>query len=89
MSNLPKVRIEIGESAIFTRVYIDGVELHGVTRLWFDSGDIQGGDGPRKAYRDTTRIHLEFLPQELVVDGVAETDLLEMTPVYAARKVPA
>jgi hypothetical protein len=89
---LPKVRIEIGESAILTRVFVDGRELRGIVRVWFDSGDIQGKDRPGHGwYKDTTRVHLEFMPQELVVEGVARTDFIETQPVYIPRveKVPA
>lgn len=79
-SELPKVRIEIGEAAIFTRVFIDDKELKGITRVWFDSGDVDAGDRPRKSWRDTTRVHLEFYPSELLVDGKAEVDFLEEHP---------
>lgn len=79
---LPKVRIEVGEATIFTKVFIDDVELRGVTRVWFDSGDVDAGDRPRQAWRGTTRIHIEFIPQELIVEGVAGVDFLETRPVY-------
>jgi hypothetical protein len=79
--DLPKVRIEVGPSAIFTRVYVNDVEFKGVTRVWFDSGEVDSGDGPRRSYRNTTRIHLDFYAQDLLVTGNAEVDALEVRPV--------
>lgn len=79
----PHVRIEVGPTAVFTRVFIDDRELRGVTRVWFDSGDVDPGDRPRKAFRDVTRVHLEFYPSELVVDGNTSVDLLKVEPMYA------
>lgn len=81
MRPLPKVRIQIGESSTFTSMTVDGHELRGITRLWFDSGDLNGSDGPSHRWRDTTRIHVEFIPSELIVEGDAELDLLEVRPV--------
>jgi hypothetical protein len=78
MSDLAKVRIQIGESSLFTRMEIDGVELRGITRLWFDSGDLNGQDGPRYAWRGRTRIHVEFYPDELLVEGEADVSKMEV-----------
>jgi hypothetical protein len=82
----PKVRIEIGPAAIFTRVYIDEKELKGITRVWFDSGDVDAGDRPRKAFRDLTRVHIEFYPQELIVEGETEVDFIEERPRHLVTK---
>jgi hypothetical protein len=75
------VRIQIGSHALFTRVFLDGKELRGITRVWFDSGDVDDGYRPRKAWRDTTRVHLEFLPRSLLVEGDTTVDLVETVPV--------
>lgn len=86
MSELHKVRIEIGDSYLFTRVYIDDKELKGVTRIWFDSGDFNG-NGPAMRMTNATRIHVEFYPRELVVEGESNrTDLLEVHPMYTGSK---
>jgi hypothetical protein len=82
---LPRIRIETGATAIFTRVFVDDRELRGVTRVWFDTGDIDAGDRPRKAWRDTTRVHIEFIPGDLIVEGIADTDFIEQRP----KAVPA
>jgi hypothetical protein len=82
---LPKVRVEVGESRIFTKLFVDGKELRGVTRVWFDTGDIQR-DGPSQSWRNSTRVHVEFLPAELILEGSADLDLLEVHPMYAGAK---
>ena len=81
----PTVRIEIGESAIFTKVEIDGRELPGITRVWFDSGDLNGADGPMRAWRNHTRVHIELLPASLVVVGTPDVDYLEVRPAVLAE----
>lgn len=81
MSDLPKVRIEIGERAVFTRVYIDDEELRGVTRVWFDSGNVDPHDGPRLGNREYTRVHVEFYPAELLVTGHTDVSAMETKPV--------
>ena len=81
---LPEVRIELGESPIFTRVYVDGREFRGVTRVWFDSGELNDS-GPRLSFRDRTRVHLTFYASDLLVTGTADVDAIEQRPV----KVPA
>jgi hypothetical protein len=85
VSELSKVRVEIGESYLFTRVFIDDKELPGITRIWFDSGDFNG-NGPLKRMTNSTRIHVEFYPRELVVEGEGRTDLLEVHPMYSGSK---
>lgn len=79
MSDLPKVRIEVGPSVLFTRVFVNDVEFKGVTRVWFDSGEVDS-DGPRRSYRNATRVHLDFYAQDLLVEGHADVDALEVRP---------
>ena len=82
--SLPSVRIELGESPIFTRVYINDREFTGVTRVWFDSGELNES-GPRLSFRDRTRVHLTFYAADLLVTGTADVDAIEQRPV----EVPA
>lgn len=80
MSDLPKVRIEVVESWWFTRVYINEVELKGVTRVWFDSQDPTGTDGPRNRYSAHTRVHVDFYAADLLIEGNAEVEATEQRP---------
>lgn len=66
---MSRVRIELGRTPILSRVYIDDIEVRGVSRVWFDSGDFNSHDGPRRFYSDHTRVHLDILPDSLVVEG--------------------
>ena len=63
MTGQPKVRIEVprGE-AIFTRVFLDGEELPFVTRVQFDTGDVNQQRWDKMA-RVTITLHadLEFV----------------------------
>ncbi len=81
--DLPSVRIEVGETPIFTRVFINDVELKGVTRVWFDSGDV-GADGPRFSFQNATRVHLTFYPADLLFTGTADVDAIEQRPTVPA-----
>jgi hypothetical protein len=85
---LPSVRIELGETALFTRVYINGEELRGVTRVWFDSGDVSGNDGPAWHHNNATRVHVEFFAYDLLATGPADVDAMEHRPVVAFRGLP-
>ena len=71
----PRIRVEIGESAVFTRLFIDDKEIPGITRVWFDSGDLNHGDQPGRAWRTHTRVHVEMLPSELIVTGELEPEV--------------
>ena len=82
--DLPSVRIEVGETSIFTRVYVNDVEFTGVTRVWFDTGDVSGYDGPARRHGNATRVHLDFYAADLLFTGTADVDAIEQRP-----KVPA
>lgn len=81
--DLPHVRIEVGESPIFSRVYVNDVEFKGVTRIWFDTGELNDS-GPRLSFKDSTRVHLTFYAADLLFTGTADVDAIEQRP-----KVPA
>lgn len=81
---LPSVRIEVGDTAIFTRVFVNDEEFKGVTRVWFDTGDVSGHDGPRPSFNNATRVHLTFYAADLLFTGTADVDAIEERP-----KVPA
>ena len=65
---MSKVRIQLGPTPVLSRVYIDGQEVH-VSRVWFDSGDANSHDGPRRFWGEHTRVHLDLLPDELLVEA--------------------
>lgn len=69
---LPKVRIEVaGGRAIFTRVFLDDVELRGVCRVRFDTGADMGGND--------TIVTLD-IAADVVLDGDAHV-VAELRPL--------
>lgn len=79
-TDLHEVRVEAGENRLFTRVFIDGKELRGITRVWFDSGRIDD-TGPRYRYMNRTTVHIEFVPERLLLGGeLTQVDLHETAP---------
>ena len=80
MTDLHRVRIVTGPENVFTRVYIDGQEFRGVTRVWFDTGEINDRSGPRRSYMNHTVIHLTFYPAELIIEADTQVDAIEQRP---------